>query len=115
MWVMTRIGFFSVVEDRNDPNGVLVRGRVCEDLRLMSALIGSLGESKECPDVVQMDDADYQFRIFITKQEWSDALAALAKTIDYDNFNHTVDEPLRHQAYMDVWSNLRLLEDLNPE
>jgi hypothetical protein len=32
MWMITTIGFFSVVQDHDDPDRLLVRARVREDL-----------------------------------------------------------------------------------
>ena len=42
MWVMTTRGFYSVVQDDDDSNTVLVRARVREDLDSLAKIVPSL-------------------------------------------------------------------------
>ena len=96
MWVFTKYGFFSAVCARQgsggrgqpvDPGRVMVRARVRGHL---DALKGRFPELLGGCEVREFAGADYAFRIFAAKSEWSRALAALAEEVDYDNFKAEV-------------------------
>ena len=112
MWLFTKYGFFSIVQDRNDSRRVLVRARIRNDLERLLHLLDDKCDG-EAPEVVEMPDADYAFRIFLDKAAWAKVAKVLANDIDYGNFKNAVHgEPDRDQAYMEVWSSLsRLQED----
>src|SRR4051794_33024703 len=57
MWVLTTQGFYSVVEDRDDENRVLVRARAREDLEALKRQIPDLQIYETPPP-----DHDYGFR-----------------------------------------------------
>lgn len=101
MWLMTTDGFFSAVQDRNDQSFLLVRTRVRTDAdQLAEAIDGA---------VLETPDADYRFRVRVTKDVWARYVAGLAVAIDYDNFKNAVaarQGTARARVYGEVWSVL---------
>ncbi len=105
MWLLTTQGFYSVVEDRDDPHWLLVRARTRADLE-------ALGEQVEGLEIFDDPDADYRWRARLLREEWIAAAAQLAHAIDYPNFKQAVDErqgPRRAWLYEKVWLVLRRL------
>lgn len=105
MWVFSKSGFVSIVKHRTKYNTMLVRARVYNDLHNFRSLLGAPR------DIVEMTDADYRFRMEASATDVCQAMAALARDIDYDNFKSAVHgEPDRDGAYMDVWSAMAGLQ-----
>jgi hypothetical protein len=106
MWVFTTRGFFSVVAHRDDPDLVLVRARVQDDLLALRDL---------APGIAPWLDpsADYAWRAEMPRDEWSRVIAALANEIDYGNFKDAVaawQGYERARLYTEVWFVMRGLE-----
>jgi hypothetical protein len=102
MWVFTKIGFFSAVEDRNNRDGVLVRARFYEDAQNLKTMAAEKGFETE---VIRSDLADYAFRLRLSKAVWARIVGDLAKDIDYENFKNSVHgDSVRDSAYMRCWS-----------
>ncbi|CAN5155318.1 hypothetical protein BH24ACT23_BH24ACT23_10200 [soil metagenome] len=78
MWLVSTQGFYSVVRHRRDPDKLIVRSRVREDLEELREQIPALR-------VFSDDSADYRWRAVVTQAEWVAAVAQLATEIDYDN------------------------------
>ena len=110
MWVFTKIGFFSVVEDRTANHRVMVRARNEEDLKRLLVYIKD--ECKRLPTIIQTPGADYIARLTVAKTVWSRVMSNLCLEIDYDNFKNTVpmDEPKRHTAYMQCWKAMNFYQ-----
>ena len=93
MWLVTTIGFFSVVEKEWDrkPGTLTVRARVREDLdALRGQFLPELGPT------VESDTADYGFRAQAPRAAFAAAMPRLAEAIDYDNFKDAVAERQGH-------------------
>lgn len=117
MWLFTQYGFFSVVCARQgrgavgqpvDLDRMMVRSRSKEHLvALQQRFEPQLGESP----IVETDNSDYRYRIFIPKIAWNTIQSALADEIDYDNFKSAVSKAGGTTEYLhalhDVWSVLR--------
>lgn len=106
MWLITAQGFYSVVAHRNDPEKLLVRARVREDLETLR---------EQIPDMRIFSDrqADYRWRAIVSRAEWVVALAQLAEEIDYANFKNAVRDSQgadRSRLYARVWEALRGLQ-----
>ena len=102
MWIVTTQGFYSVVADRDDPDRVLVRARVREDLEALKRQIPDL-------EIFEDRDADYRWRARVSREDWSHAAAQLAREIDYPNFKNEVAKRQGHEragVYGRVWSEL---------
>ena len=108
MWIFTKKGFVSIVEDRNDPNCLLVRSRIKGDLeRIFKNALGSVhAEVSETPD------ADYRFRVFLPRDLVASTIREEAQDIDYDNFKNgyrdngdvpAAQRSLCHNHMHDVW------------
>ena len=105
MWVLTTRGFFSVVQDREDPTRVLVRARVGADLDRLREILPHLETWRD-------DTADYRWRARARPAEWAYALGVMAGELDYHNFKDAVAErqgKRRARIYEDVWTTLRRL------
>ena len=103
MWIILNKTFMSIVENRHNKNELLVRSRVKGDIE------------KIFPDaeVIENNDADYLFRAFLPRSQVSEAIKKEVDMIDYDNFKDSVPKSdiKRLNSYMNVWSNLRHLQD----
>ena len=97
MWVFTRSGFISVVENRDDQNTVLVRSRVRETLR---GVPGS--------QILHTPENDYPYRVVSDKQAFANWLAEQAKNVDYGNFKAACSDcSVEYQdALHNVWWEL---------
>lgn len=100
MWLFTTIGFFSVVVHRDDPDTILIRARVREDLEAL--------RRHHLPDmeVVEGGGTDYAFRAFVSRDEWEHVAQQLAREIDYPNFKTAATERQgrkRTHPYYEVW------------
>ncbi len=115
MWLITRYGFFSIVEKPGDKAKayLTVRSRVRADLeRLREALLPELG------DITESHHTDYRFRAKASKVALGQALAQAAMDIDYSNFKNVVASEQgyeRAHLYADVWSALYPLQKAPPK
>lgn len=117
MWLVTRDGFYSVVEQRGaEGTDVLVRARVKAHVR---ALLDVLENDAE---VVDMPKADYRFRVVLSRVEWKRYLDFAADDIDYDShFKEVVrdaqpkkmKEPM-YRAMMSIWTAFAGLQPTRP-
>jgi hypothetical protein len=110
MWLVTDRGFYSVV-DKGDREGYLcVRARVGDDLAKLFEIESLAGYAGE---VIETDNSDYRFRVYVTREDWVAASADLARQIDYPNFKSAVEDRqgrARADIYMKVWSALARLQ-----
>lgn len=110
MWLITPIGFFSIVQKSADANSdtLTVRSRVHADLeRLREQYLPSLGPIQEG------GGTDYRFRAQAPRAEVAAAMARLAETLDYSNFKTEVGVQQGHERahlYGKVWDVLYALQ-----
>jgi hypothetical protein len=97
MWVFLNDSFFSIVQDRNDENMVAVRARVEGDLER------TFGGQHE---VLETEDSDYRFRMFLNKEYVSNVMKEKVLSIDYDNFKDSINKKdiNRKSYYTRVWA-----------
>lgn len=112
MWIITTVGFFSIVRKGKEPV-LTVRARRLEDLdRLKAKYLPSLAIEKRRATV----DTDYPFRGTVDQTSFAMALADMALSIDYPNFKDAAKAEQGAdvgQVYMTVWSDLMKLERPN--
>jgi len=85
MWIFTKDGFYSAVEDRRDSGRVVVRTRSKDDvIRLAKILKVRAFRSSET--------ADYPYRLYCSKTEWASYVTDVAEEIDYDNFKGAMEK-----------------------
>lgn len=122
MWLFTKYGFVSAVCARKgdgrygqplDPDRVMVRGRLRSHLEALKKRFPErLGDC----EVLESDDTDYAFRLFVGKAAWVQVVAAPAQETNYDNFKSEVQRYQGHagaayeRSLHDVWSVMRRLQ-----
>jgi 8-oxo-dGTP pyrophosphatase MutT (NUDIX family) len=110
MWLITPIGFFSIVQKPTDKgrDTLTVRARVRSDLEaLRDSYIPTLGDIKESPT------NDYRFRAVAPRADVAAAATSLIADLDYSNFKNEVAKrqgTKREQLYHDVWHVLYQLQ-----
>lgn len=106
MWLITPVGFFSIVQKPGDKKAgtLTIRSRVKSDLAaLRESVLPSLGPSTESTDT------DYRFRAKAPKGDVANALAQMVEALSYDNFKSEVARrqgTKRAHLYHDVWDVL---------
>jgi 8-oxo-dGTP pyrophosphatase MutT (NUDIX family) len=110
MWLITKFGFFSIVEKPEDKaEGTLtVRSRVLADLEaLRECYLPSMGE------ISAFSGTDYQYRAQVTREALGVAMLKMAMDIDYSNFKNEVYKKQgskRSGLYGKVWGVLHQLK-----
>ena len=110
MWLITPIGFFSIVRKPGDKetNTLTVRARVKGDLAaLKQHWLPSLGP------ITESRHTDYRFRAQAPRAEVAAAMARMVEAIDYGNFKSEVGKrqgAARAGLYHDVWDVLYRLQ-----
>lgn len=119
MWLMTKHGFYSIVQK---PDGIHIRAREREDLeRLKNAW------DRECvnpshvfymnrhnmlpgdiPQILETPLNDYRWRVIIQSSALGQVMTLLGESITYPNFKAQIDsDPAqRRKPYHKVWSLL---------
>lgn len=109
MWVMHPDGgFYSAVEDKRDPNVLVVRTRARKDAVALAKMV-RVRKVK----VISDEGTDYPFRVRVTRREWADVLVEFSERIDYTNFKDAVKARQgSHRAgvYSRIWGALLDLE-----
>jgi len=104
MWLMTKIGFYSIVQKPWDmkTKTLTVRARCAADLERFRAICPGLGPTK------RDDVADYRYRAQGPRESVSDAVWKLANAVNYDNFKSEIskDDPTRANLYTRCWAAL---------
>jgi hypothetical protein len=100
MWVYTTHGFFSAVVLQQDDTQVMVRARAFKDIE-------SLCKDLKIPltHISKTPNADYGFRIVMSRDRWSQWLDMQTRRMDYGNFKSAVAQvdTERAHGYHDVW------------
>lgn len=110
MWLITPVGFFSVVQKSSDvgSNTLTVRARVRSDLEaLRDKFLPGMGE------IAESKSNDYRFRAVAPKAEVALAMATMVNDLDYSNFKNQVAKvqgAARAHLYHDVWDVLYRLQ-----
>ena len=105
MWLMTKHGFYSIVE--KEPNVFHVRSRECEDIENLVQ-----GVPLPVAEILSDTGTDYRYRVIVGKDEVLKIMHFLGDTIDYSNFKDkigaTPGQTHKHHTYGEVW---RVLAD----
>ena len=101
MWLMTKHGFYSIVQKKK-PNEFHVRARVRKDLENLVERVPLPGA-----EIHTTKEADYTFRIVTGKDDVLKVMQFLGDTLDYSNFKNTVanlsEQRDKHAVYEDIW------------
>jgi hypothetical protein len=82
MWVFTQDGFISAVDNGHVPGKLAVRARDKKSLELLAALTQQ--------EIVKSKNADYPYRVFVAKDDFTNFLASHVESLDYSNFKDRV-------------------------
>jgi hypothetical protein len=95
MWIFLKGGFFSIVQHRDKPGILLVRGRNPEHFESIFPNV----------KLINMTTADYPWRAEIPHGVVARTIAEQTYEIDYTNFKSDIDvnEPALYDAMIDVW------------
>jgi len=96
MWLFSKNNFLSIVEDKDDPNRLLVRGRLRGDIEAMFPLA----------EVIEGVGSDYLFRAFVDRTAVVKAVADTVTNIDYTNFK-SANNKSRQAHLMGSWQVMR--------
>ncbi len=119
MWITTLDGYYSVVEVRDNEDRLFVRARDRRDLdRLLDRLPWRFRAWRALagwPGPTHTPDADYPWRVLMSRSAVGGYLARAARDLDYGNFKAAVHAtgvrgPKRARIYGRVWDNLLDLE-----
>lgn len=95
MWLCFNDGFVSAVQDRNEPNSLVVRARRQEILATLfpnETIVFDLNDSH-----------DYKYRVFIGKEVLITVLTNRIGELNYPNFKNSVKDDDLHELYNDFW------------
>ena len=102
MWVVLNNAFFSIVQNENNEEELLVRARVKGDIE------------KIFPKANVFEDnyADYKYRSFMNRENVASTIKEKVLNINYGNFKSSVSKSdyERSSAYAGVWSALYKLQ-----
>lgn len=107
MWIFTKYGFYSAVQDEKDSNVIKIRARARDDLvRLIEAC-----ELKS--HIVETTDTDYAYRIFVGRSDLMRIMLDMVEGLDYTNFKNEVyarQGMPRYNTYHEVWDVMYRLQ-----
>ena len=108
MWIFTKHGFFSAVQNKFDANLIHVRARYEGDLERLCKTYGVE------PKVVRTPEGDYPLRMDFDRQKWGEILKGEGEAVDYTKFKPAVhDGTIRDRAYMSVFNTMWKYQDEN--
>ena len=103
MWLMTKHGFYSIVQKKSGE--FHIRARVRKDLENLVARVPLAGAT-----IHTSKEADYAYRIIAGQDDVRRVMQFLGDTLDYSNFKntvaHTPDQKEKHEAYATVWHTM---------
>jgi hypothetical protein len=94
MWFCFNDGFFSVVQDFQYDDVLVVRARRWKDIK-------KLFPTKK---INITTETDYAFRVFISRAEWKKIMIEKIDSINYTNFKNSVMDYDLHEAYKEIWN-----------
>ena len=101
MWIFTKAGLLSVVQNRADKNMLLIRAR--QPHHITDNFEGSIPQ--------YTPDADYRYRIHLSKSAFAKHLTKWVSEIDYPNFKDAANPELSG-VYLRIWSEGLKLEGI---
>lgn len=103
MWLFTKYGFYSIVQDENDKSIYKVRARKKTDLQELQRNVTEISGGS----IQQDNQADYRFRIFINQQQFKAVMNHLSNTLDYSNFKDSIysnkSQKDKLESYHQIW------------
>lgn len=106
MWVFTQQGFVSIVDNRQSPGKLTVRSRDKASLEPISARTGE--------KILELPNRDYEYRIYITREQLADWLVDQVDHLTYSNFKSRISKTrgaVYHGACDAVWGVMHDVSD----
>lgn len=104
MWIITKIGFFNIIQYPEDKEAGLltIKARSRKDLEKAQKYLPNIGEIEESAE------ADYRFRLKSPKLAVAGMIGDLVEEIDYRLTKPAISErfPERSGIYFGVWNTL---------
>jgi len=96
MWLMTKHGFYSIVDRGNDQ--FHVRARELQDLVNLKTVLPEV-------QIHETTEADYHYRMVVCKEDVLVIMLFLGNGIDYGNFKGEIDQTpdQKNKPYHGVW------------
>lgn len=113
MWLFTKFGFVSVVQDADRRDVMWLRFRCRVDAERFANFAVTVCEVPR-PQVLATPDSDYRFRFELPRIAWLDVAEWLACEIDYPNFKQSTLKDAsvaRWGAYHQVWLVMAKFQD----
>lgn len=106
MWVFTQTGFVSAVQNRHNPDYLVVRARDRQSLQELADVCAV--------EIKFMTGSDYPYRVFVSKEDFRSWMNDQIDFLDYDNFKNQV-AITRGKDFArtlgSVWSTMHDVED----
>lgn len=106
MWIFTETGFVSAVQNRHNPEYLVVRSRDRQSLQELADVC--------TVDIKFMEGSDYPYRVFVSKDDFKHWMNDQIDFLGYDNFKNRV-AITRGKDYAhtlgSVWSTMHDTED----
>lgn len=96
MWIFTNDAYVSIVQHRDDPDTLLVRGRFRGD----AARFLGLPQHHE----IELTTADYRWRVVTSRATVEKAMLRAVRRVSYPNFKDSIVRAWRKAVSMRVWS-----------
>jgi hypothetical protein len=98
MWLMTKYGFYSIVQKQ--PDEYHIRGRERKDIENLVA-----GVPLPAAEIKESSVTDYAVRIIVGQTDVLAVLEFLGKNLDYNNFKDKIDrtQDQARKPYHEVW------------
>lgn len=116
MWIFTVDGYYSAVQDKDNPDQIMVRSRIKKDLEAMLAKADLFYPSFKAEDyeILEWAGTDYAYRVFIPRVVWVAYLAETAHELTYTNFKGAAlgfGDSQRSSVYHNIWQLLKDWQD----
>jgi hypothetical protein len=106
MWVFTQDGFISAVDNGESEGKLAVRARDRRSLEMLSIATGA--------EVIELRGRDYEYRVYVTREEFTEFMANQIKDLDYGNYKSRIwatRGEVFHDACSDVWGAMLQVSD----
>lgn len=110
MWLFTETGFVSAVVDKDNSSRISVRAR---DKQSLQSFVDEYGVK-----IVELPGRDYEYRIYLTKEQLADWTVARVNDLSYTNFKNRVHQSRGNDfaaPLHDVWYSMLEVSDKRPK